>query len=455
MTRYHVVGIGGAGMSAIARLLLARGDEVSGSDAGHWPLSDALVREGATVYDSFAAEHVAGADRVVRSSAYKADHVEVAAAQSRGIPIWKRDDAWRSLAEGKRVVAIAGTHGKTTTTGLTWSAIRAGGIDASLLCGGELRGLGTNAHAGRDDVLVIEADEYDRAFLALEPRVAVVTNVDHDHVDVFPTRADYASAFRDFAGRVDPAGALICCADDAGAADLATWSAANARADVVTYGQDPAALYTFWRTEDPTGVFALAERSHLRTDRTAYRLRIPGRHNALNAAAALLAADRLGVPRESARAGLEEFRGIARRLEPLGTVGRVLVVDDYAHHPAEIGAGLAAFSERPGRLLLVFQPHTPSRLRAFFDDFGVAIRGADLSVVIETFTSAREAAEPVSYARKLAESTGGRYAADGDQAARIIADEAREGDVVLVMGAGDVRPVGERILALLRARAAV
>src|SRR5213592_4908757 len=220
MTRFHIVGIGGMGMSAVARLLLARGDRVSGSDTGDWPLAAALAADGATVATAFSAANVAGADVVVRSSAYVDANPEIAAARAAGIPVWKREDAWRELARGKRVLAVAGTHGKSTTTALAWTALRAGGLEPSLICGAVLRDLGTNAYAGSGDVLVIEADEYDRAFLALDPEVALVLNVEHDHVDVFPTRQDVEDAFAAFADRVVPGGSLVACADDAGAARL-------------------------------------------------------------------------------------------------------------------------------------------------------------------------------------------------------------------------------------------
>src|SRR3989449_10048244 len=190
------------GMSAIARLLMARGDRVSGSDSGAWPLAQALAADGATVATKFDPKNVLGADILVRSSAYGDANPEVAAARAAGIPVWKRGDAWRELARGRRVVAVAGTHGKSTTTAMTWAALRGGGIDASLICGAVLRDTGSNAHAGTSDVLVIEADEHDRAFLSLAPTVAVVLNVEHDHVDVFPTIADVAQAFADFADRI-------------------------------------------------------------------------------------------------------------------------------------------------------------------------------------------------------------------------------------------------------------
>jgi len=416
MTKFHVVGIGGAGMSAIARVLMERGHEVSGSDTGHWPLSDALARDGATVYDSFLPEHVSGADVVIRSSAYKEDNPEVRAALQANMKVWRRHDAWTYLTKDGRTVAIAGTHGKSTTTAMTWVALRAAGVDASLICGATLPDLGTNAHAGKADVFVVEADEYDNTFLALEPHVAVVTTLDHDHIDVFPTRDAYRDAFRAFARRVAPGGALVASADDPGASDLARWAETNTAAQVVAY-----------RAYDG----ALAVR---------------GTHNARNAGAALAVARLLGVETAAAERGVAAFAGVGRRLELMGMAGQIRVVDDYAHHPAEIAAGLEAY---PGAIV-VFQPHTPSRLAAFYDDFMSSLRLAQAVVIVETFSSAREGRDPKQLAQKLATAVGGKYAADGETAAHFAAELARPGDTVLVMGAGDVRPVGERVLELLR-----
>src|SRR2546429_1749727 len=210
------------GMSAVARLLMARGDTVSGSDKGSWPLAEALAADGATVATAFEARNVAGAAVVVRSSAYGDSNPEIGAARAAGMPVWKREDAWRELARGKRVLGVAGTHGKSTTTALAWTALRAGGLEPSLICGAVLRDLGTNAYAGRGDFLVIEADEYDHAFLSLEPEIAIVLNVEHDHVDVFPTHADVTRAFRHFAAGVIRGGWLVACVGDPCAAHPAT-----------------------------------------------------------------------------------------------------------------------------------------------------------------------------------------------------------------------------------------
>lgn len=439
MTSYHIVGIGGAGMSAIARVLLARGHRVSGSDAGAWPLAEALARDGAAVHVAFDAAHVAGAEVVIRSSAYHEDNVEVRAALERGIPLWKRDDAWRELTRGQRVVAIAGTHGKSTTSAMTWTALRAGGVDASLICGAVLRDLGTNAHAGSADVFVIEADEYDNAFLALTPEIAVVTTCDHDHVDLFPTTESYRDAFRSFVRRLAPDGVLIASADDPGARELASWAALGA-ARTVTYGADASSTSRLSQVGERS--YALGE-PPLR-----FSLALPGRHNALNAAGALLAAGRAGASLAGAAAGLAAFAGVGRRLEPLGAAHDVRVIDDYAHHPREIAVGLDTYGDD---VVVVFQPHTPTRLAAFFDDFVRVLRRPRAVVVVETFRSAREQADPHGRARALADAVRGRYAVDAESAARAAADLVRPGDTVLVMGAGDVRPVGERLLELLGA----
>ena len=440
MTRFHIVGIGGAGMSAIGRVLMERGHSVTGSDNGRWPLSESLARDGAAVYETFAADHVPGAEVVIRSSAYKEDNVEVRAARERGLPVWTRHEAWRYLTKEHRVVAIAGTHGKSTTTAMTWLGLRAGGIDASLICGAALRGTGINGHAGASNVFVIEADEYDRTFLVLRPEVEVVTTVDHDHVDVFPTREAYRDAFVNFVAGRAPEGWLIACADDPGARSLADHARDVERAkNVLTYGRDASADVRL--KEIGPQAYELAGRP--------FALGVPGWHNALNASAAILVADHFGAPADKVISrGLAEFAGVERRLERLGAAGNITVVDDYAHHPAEIAAGLDAYGEKAA--VVVFQPHTPSRLAAFFDEFAAVLRRPRAVVIVETFRSAREQADPHGRARLLADAVGGRYARDGETAAHFAAELARPGDTVLVMGAGDVRPVGERVLELLR-----
>jgi UDP-N-acetylmuramate--alanine ligase len=443
------------GMSAIARLLMARGDRVSGSDQGAWPLAQALAADGATVATAFDATNITGADVLIRSSAYGDANPEVAAARAAGIPVWKREDAWRELARGKRVVAVAGTHGKSTTTALAWTALRAGGLDPSLLCGAVLRDIGTNAYAGRDELLVIEADEYDRAFLALEPEIAIVTNIEHDHIDVFPTYDDVKQAFSRFAAGIVRGGWLVASADDPAAAELAERGDGLAGREVVTYGMAAQARYRVVElVQRPDGMsFDLAGPFGAAV---AVSIRLPGAHNARNAAGAIAAADALGVPLAAAAKSFATFSGTERRLEELGESQGVTVVDDYAHHPTEIRASIEAVRARTtGRVIVLFQPHTPSRLRAFFDEFASALRTADERFVAETFASAREQADRRAGAKALATSAGGTYVPDAETAAAALAERARPGDLVLVLGAGDIRPAGVRLLELLRERAAV
>jgi UDP-N-acetylmuramate--alanine ligase len=444
------------GMSAVARLLMARGDTVSGSDKGEWPLASALAADGATVATAFAGTNVAGADIVIRSSAYGETNPEVAAARTAGIPVWKREDAWRELGRGKRVLAVAGTHGKSTTTALAWTALRAGGLDPSLICGAVLRDLGTNAFAGKGDILVIEADEYDRAFLSLEPEIAIVTNIEHDHIDIFPTHDDVKQAFARFASGIVRGGWLVACADDPGAAELAARGNDElAGRQVATYGLLPEARYRVVElVQGRDGVsFDLAGPFE---SPVPVSLRLPGTHNARNAAGVLAAADALGVPAAAAAKSFATFNGTERRLEELGSARGITVVDDYAHHPTEIRASIEAVRARTsGRVIVLFQPHTPSRLRAFFDDFAAALRSADDRVVAETFASARETADSRAGAKALASRAGGAYVVDAEAAARALAERARPGDLVLVLGAGDIRPAGVRLLELLRERATV
>jgi UDP-N-acetylmuramate--alanine ligase len=315
-----------------------------------------------------------------------------------------------------------------------------------------LRDLGTNAYAGQGDILVIEADEYDRAFLVLEPEIAIVTNVEHDHIDVFPTYADVKQAFSRFASGIIRGGWLVACVDDPGAAELAARGGHLAGRQVATYGMAAQAGYRVVElvqgangvTFDLVGPFDAP---------VPVSLRLAGAHNARNAAGALAAADAAGVPANAAAKSFATFSGTERRLEELGSARGITIVDDYAHHPTEIRASIDAVRAlTKGRVIVLFQPHTPSRLRAFFDDFVAALRTADESIVAETFASAREGADSRAGAKALASRAGGAYVADAEEAARKLAERARPGDLVLVLGAGDIRPAGIRLLEILRDR---
>jgi UDP-N-acetylmuramate--alanine ligase len=301
---------------------------------------------------------------------------------------------------------------------------------------------------------VIEADEYDRAFLSLEPEIAIVTNIEHDHIDVFPTHDDVKEAFARFASGIVRGGWLVACADDPAAAALAARGEDDlAGRQVATYGMAPSATYRVVElVQGPEGVsFDLVGPS---ASLISVSLRLAGAHNARNAAGALVVADALGIPAAAAAKSFATFNGTERRLEELGSAWGITVVDDYAHHPTEIRASIEAVRARTrGRVIVLFQPHTPSRLRAFFDDFAAALRTADARVVAETFASARETPDSRAGAKALAARAGGAYVVDAEAAARGLAELARPGDLVLVLGAGDIRPAGIRLLELLRERA--
>jgi UDP-N-acetylmuramate--alanine ligase len=466
MTHYHIIGIAGAGMSAIANVLLDQGHTVSGSDLQRNALADALAARGATIFLGHDTAHVAGADMLVATSAVRPDHPEIAAARARGIRILKRADLWRAWSQERDVVAVAGTHGKTTTTALIALALTYAGARPGFLIGGEAPDLGTNARWGDPGApLVIEADEYDRAFLALTPRIAVITNVEWDHVDIYPSQAEYDAAFHSFAASVREPHNLIVCGDDAGALRAASrpqaiqygiddliardpvscrrplfdWSAADLRAEAAE------TCFEVWRYDRAT--FATGSMGP-------WRIRLPGAHNVRNALAALAAATALGVPPGAAAAALAAYRGAARRFELKGQAGGVTVIDDYAHHPTEVRETLAAARARYGarRLVVYLQPHTYSRTQALLDDWTTAFGDAD-AVRIGDIYAARETDPLGIHSGVLAEriehpdvsAVGGL-----DRAATELLSVLQPGDVLLTLGAGDSNRVGEMVLNQLR-----
>jgi UDP-N-acetylmuramate--alanine ligase len=453
--RVHLVGVGGAGMSGIARILLARGARVSGSDAKDSLALRALSALGATTYVGHDASHVPhDAQAVVVSSAIRPDNVEVVAAHERGIPVEPRAAALAALMAGHRGVAVAGTHGKTTTTSMLTVALQACGVDPSFAIGGDLNEAGSGAHHGTGDVFVAEADESDGSFLRYAPWAAVVTNVEPDHLDHYGDGAAYAQAFADFAARVDPDGLLVVCADDPGALKAAT----AAKARVVTYGESPDA-----DVRVDSVVLTGARSSFEVVDRGrrlgVFWLSVPGRHNVLNATAALATGLGLGLPMGELRDGLKTFRGARRRFEPRGEAGGVRVYDDYAHHPTELVATLTAARDVAGRgrLVVAFQPHLYSRTQAFAAEFGAALGLADEVVVMDVYAAREDpvpgvsgrivaAAVPLPAERVTYEPSWGAVAAR-------LASLARPGDVILTLGAGDVTQLAPDILAALEERA--
>ena len=456
--RVHFTGIGGAGMSGIARIMIARGVTVSGSDSAGGDLLASLAALGADVHVGHAAANLAGADTVVVSSAIRPDNPELAAARAQGLRVLHRAAALASVMLGRRGVAVAGTHGKTTTTSMITTALRQCGADPGYVIGGILTETGLGAEDGSGPLFVAEADESDGSFLMLSPEVAVVTCVEADHLDNYASLAEIEDAFAAFARRIVPGGALITCADDPGARSLAA-AAGSLPVRVRTYGEAGDADYRI-TSVTPRGMRVGLEVAAPGGGPPArLEVGVPGRHNALNAAAAYTAVLELGLPSAlagQAASGLAAYRGARRRMEPKGEAAGVTVLDSYAHHPTELAADLRAARDigPSGRVIAVFQPHLFSRTRIFADRFGAALGLADEVFVLDVY-AAREDPEPGVTGELVAQAVpGGRAVFLPDRAAvpDAVADIARPGDLVLTMGAGDVTALGPLIVAALLAR---
>jgi len=461
----HFIGIGGAGMSGIARILLARRIRVSGSDAKASRALAALTALGATVSVGHAAAQVAGADTVVVSSAIRESNPEYAEARRRGLRILPRAAALASVMAGRRGVAVGGTHGKTTTTSMLTVALQHCGVDPSFAIGGDLGEPGSNAHAGTGPHFIAEADESDGSFLLLAPHAGIVTNVEVDHLDHYADLAAVEAAFRAFVARLAPDGFLVACAEDPGSARLAA-AARTAGRDVRTYGaadapaDAPADLPADLALTDVVlaggaASYAAAWRG---TPLGTVALSVPGRHNVLDSAAALTAGLGLGLPFEGLAAGLRAFTGARRRFEAKGTARGVRVIDDYAHHPTEVAAALAAAREVAGggRIVAVFQPHRYSRTAGFAAAFGAALAAADDAVVMEVYSAGEDPIPGVSgatVAAAIPAAAGSMlFEPSWSAVAARVATLARSGDVVLTIGAGDVTLLGEEILEALERR---
>jgi UDP-N-acetylmuramate--alanine ligase len=452
----HFVGIGGAGMSGIARILLARGVHVSGSDRRESPTLLALRALGARVAVGHDAAHVGSADTVVVSTAIRAGNPELVAARARGLRVLPRAVALASVMAGRCSIAVAGTHGKTSTTSMLTVAVQACGADPSFAIGGDLNESGSNAHAGTGDVFVAEADESDRSFLLLDPFAAIVTNVEADHLDNYGDLAAVERAFDRFVGTVDPSGFVIVCADDPGAARLRHVPTPGRLRTYGTAADADLRLTDVSVTQDGTSYTAVVDGRVLGR----VRIRVPGEHMARNSAAALLAGLELGLPPDRLIDGLARFGGVHRRFELKGVVAGVRVYDDYAHHPTEVTAQLHAARAvaGSGRLVVAFQPHLYSRTREFATGFGEALGLADEVVVMDVY-GAREDPVPGVTGAMVAEavplpSDCVHFEPSWSATAPALADRARPGDLVMTMGAGDVSMVGPEVLEVLRARVA-
>ena len=454
--RVHLVGIGGIGISAIARILLAWGTRISGSDLKLNQVTDDLRVLGARITQGHHPDNVGDATLVVISSAIPENNPEVRYARHMGIPVRKRADIIGEMMEGKHGIAVAGTHGKTTTTALIAHLFTAAGLDPTFIVGGILSGMGTNARAGQGEHFVIEADEYDGMFLGLRPRTAVVTHLEMDHPDCYPTLEDMRGAFRSFLRLVPPDGSIIASLDEPNVRNLmaefrgpsspqvlgyrvegeAAWHAADIRANSKG-GND----FRILREGSPWGGLSLA---------------IPGAHNMKNALAAVCVGHLVGLSAAVICESLSTFRGVKRRFEVKGELGSVTVIDDYAHHPTKVRATLAAARERFGerKIWAVFQPHTFSRTQALFEEFASAFDEADNVLITPIFaarerdTGAIQSDLLVAAMRQRAPDRDIRYCQSLDDAVAILRDQLGGQDVLITMGAGDGFTVGERILGI-------
>ena len=452
--RVHFIGIGGIGMSGIAEILLTMGYAVSGSDLRRSPTTERLERLGATIYTGHAAGNAAASDVVVTSSAVAKDNPEVLEARARKIPVIQRAEMLAELMRLKYGIAIAGMHGKTTTTSMVAAVLAGGELDPTVVVGGRVDAMGSNARLGRSQYLVAEADESDRSFLHLSPILAVVTNLDREHMDTYADMADVERVFVEFMQRVPFYGAITACVDNA----LLRAILPKVTRKVYTYGESADADFRL-RVLPPSGdgvaTFEVNARGLLLGP---FKLHKPGRHNLLNATAAVAIGVQLGIAPEKIAAGLESFRGVDRRFQVKGVERGVTVVDDYGHHPTEIKATLQAARECGyGRVLVLFQPHRFTRTRDLMEDFAGAFGDADSVQVLDIYAASEKPIEGVTgeaLAARVREVSGKlvAYAGSMDEAvARLVAD-ARPGDVIMTMGAGNVAAAGAMLLEGLAAR---
>ncbi|NTU74623.1 MAG: UDP-N-acetylmuramate--L-alanine ligase [Anaerolineaceae bacterium] len=451
MDHIHLIGISGTGLSPIAWVLLERGYTVSGSDQSISPLAQKLIDAGVTVFQGHNAANIQGADLVVRSSAITDQNGEVAAARAAGIPVLKRSDFLGKLMENSQTLAVAGTHGKTTTTSMLAWTLACLGQDPSYIIGGTSKNLGKNAHAGAGKYFVIEADEYDNMFLGLSPHLSIITTLEHDHPDCFPTEADYIAAFQRFANRLLPGGVLLLPFENAIARNLA--SGMQKESISLTYGTgnganyqaqtmhiNSAGGYTF------NAVFTTTDGNTLTLGEVS--LQVPGEHNVRNALAVLAAVHQLGLSTQEALRALAAFTGTGRRFDLVGEAGGVTVVDDYGHHPTEIRTTLAGARAKYGqqRIWAVWQPHTYSRTIALFDQFVQAFDDADEVIVTEVYPS-RETVATISSSEVVSAMShpSARFIATlTDTSAYLIAN-LQPGDVLIVFSAGDADQVSAQV----------
>ena len=463
--RIHFVGIGGIGMSGIAEVLINLGYRISGSDLKNSAITQRLAGLGATIFEGHAAENIAGAEVVVMSSAIVRENAEVTEAHRLHIPVIPRAEMLAELMRLKYGIAIAGMHGKTTTTSMVAAVLAAGGLDPTVVVGGRVDAMGSNARVGNSEYMVVEADESDRSFLKLSPVLAVVTNVDREHMDCYRNMRDVKQTFLDFMDRVPFYGAVVVCNDDPQLRRLFP----QIRRRTVSYGTrrgsdfhiklGKAGFKSAVASEErqPTSHFhvTFGER-----DLGEFRLHVPGVHNVMNATAAIAVGVGLDIEVDDIRAALENFRGVDRRFQLRGQAAGVSVIDDYGHHPTEIRATLAAARECGFRKIhVIFQPHRYTRTRDLTDEFATSFENADSLVVLDIYAASETPIEGVtgeSLARLIGETgkSAASYAGSfADGVASVVA-AAQPGDMILTLGAGSVSQLGPMILEKLRAKGA-
>lgn len=461
MAHVHFIGIGGAGLSAIALVLLERGQKVSGSDRQASLVLSRLQQAGASVTFTHQAENVQDADIVVRSSAVGDDNVEVQAARLAGIPVLKRSEYLGQLLANHRTIAVAGSHGKTTTTAMIAWMMAELGMDPSYIIGSTSVNLGSNAHAGSGEFFVIEADEYDGMFLGLSPAVAVVTNIEHDHPDCYPTPADFYMAFQNFSRKIMNGGFLIAGADDTGALSLAAEFSRQGKSSYL-FGLDY--QDADFRAENlhlnETGGYNFKMRANDGGELAQVALQVPGIHNVRNALAALCVAKLLDLPVKEAAHALGFFVGTSRRFEVRGEIAGITMIDDYAHHPSEIRTTLEAARARYGnrRIWAVWQPHTYSRTRMLQAEFCRAFEKADRVIVTEVFAAREPLPENGFSAQNLVQfmqqdqNLAGKpveFVSSVEDAIELLNNNLVTNDVVLVLSAGDANRINDALLASL------
>jgi UDP-N-acetylmuramate--alanine ligase len=455
----HFVGIGGIGMSGIAEVLLNLGYKVSGSDLKSSPVTQRLAGLGAAIFEGHTAENIAGAEVVVASSAIASDNPEISYAHALHIPVIQRAEMLAELMRLKYGIAIAGMHGKTTTTSMVAAVLAAGELDPTVVVGGRVDAMGSNARLGKSQYLVAEADESDRSFLKLSPILAVVTNIDREHMDCYRNMRDVKRAFLDFMDRVPFYGMVVLCNDD----PLLRRMLPQIQRRTVTYGTRRGSDFYVKPAESVLnpGEYHPISRFHVTFKQKAlgeFRLHVPGVHNVLNATAAIAVGIGLDINMEHIRSALENFRGVDRRFQLRGTAAGVRVIDDYGHHPTEVRATLAAARQCGFRKIhVVFQPHRYTRTQLLMDEFANAFHDADTLVILDIYAASESPIEGVTgeaLTRRIQDNGGqdAGYAASFAEAAERVVAGAQDGDMILTLGAGSVSQLGPMILEKLQAR---